>query len=353
MNIEINIGIYGAQGYVGSELLKLVSQHPCLKLSAIVVRAPKAQMPDVKNVPIYYVSALHELEDKIDVLLLATPPQGSIETVTVLKNKNIKIIDLSGAFRLGEADLSHWYGLTHQIPELENGAQYGLSPWGFGNATLQNNVLANPGCYATAALMSLIPLLKNNVIKSNNIIIDAKSGTSGAGKKSDSSLMFSEMSENFFPYKVGKHQHIPEINKALFQYSQKECQVTLMTHMLPISRGISMSIYADGQNEFETDESISKAISVAYDLAYQDYPLLSFAEINLGDAQKDQFYLSLKNVVGTAKTHIAYYVDQGKVYLFTCIDNLLKGAASQAIENINALYHLPLQTGLLSKEESS
>lgn len=351
MNGEINIAICGVNGYVGFELLGLVKQHPYLNLAAIVARQVQAAVPVIaeQNIPIYPVNALHALEDKIDVLLLATPPQASIEIVEALKNTDIKIIDLSGAFRLSQEELNQWYNIEHHIPELQNGAKYGLSPWGINNST-HHNVLANPGCYATAALMSLIPLLKYNVIKETNIIIDAKSGTSGSGKNVHPHLMFCEMSENFFPYKVGKHQHIPEINNALSQFSQKTCHVMLMSHMLPITRGISMSIYADTQPKLQSDKKISEAINAAYNLAYKDYPLAKFNEINLGDAQNDQYFLSLKSVVGTAKTHISYYVDQGKIVLFTCIDNLLKGAASQAIENINALYHLPLHTGLLTEE---
>lgn len=344
MKSGINIGLCGAHGYVGQMLIKLILSHPHLTLTGIFARKSPGRYQ--KEFPVYSMHELVEKKDQIDVLLLAMPPEASIEIVASLKESPIKIIDLSGAFRLPQDELYQWYGIKHDIPSLLGGASYGLSPWGL-NGFGDQNVLANPGCYATCALMSLIPLLAQGLIKHNGIVIDAKSGVSGAGKKTNPDLMFCEMKENFFPYKVGKHQHIPEINKALIEHSNKTCGITFVTHMLPVTRGISMSVYADSSANYDSDETIAEGIAAAYQDAYTDYPLIQWGEINQGNAEEDRYLLALKNVVGTPNTHIAYYVERGKVCLFTCIDNLLKGAASQAIENINALYHLPVETGLL------
>lgn len=355
MNAKIKIVIAGVTGYVGHELVKLVSQHPELSLDGVVSNTPKAALyltlPILakESISLYKYDELALLKSNIDVILLATPPQISIDIIKKLKNTSIKIIDLSGAFRLSQQELNDWYNLKHEIPEFINGAEYALSPWSIKN-TAQHHVLANPGCYATCVLMSLIPLLQANIIKENNIIIDAKSGVSGAGKSQHDNLMYCEMNDNFFPYKVGKHQHIPEIKKALKNLCHKKCDFTFITSMLPIKKGIAMSIYADIQGVFESDAAMSGAIKKAYDTAYDDYPLVEVKELNQGQPLLDHHFLSLKNVVGTAKTHIAYFIENKKLIVFSTIDNTMKGAASQAIENINALYQLPLHTGLLKEE---
>ena len=347
MKNKIKIGLCGADGYVGAALLTLISSHPYLKLAGVFARNPESS--DKIGVPVYPMDQLAEKENELDVLLLAVPPGASIEIITLLKDTPLKIIDLSGAFRLSRDELHAWYGISHDIPSLLTGAPYGLSP--FASECLEHQkVVANPGCYATCALMSLIPLLQQGIVRNDNMIIDAKSGVSGAGKKSNPDLMFCEMRENFFPYKVGTHQHTPEINNALFSYTHQSCQITLVTHMLPVMRGISMSIYTDVNAGFDSEKEVFAAIEAAYQSAYRDYPFVKWGEINRGNVEQDHYLLSLKNVVNTPNTHIAYCVDGGKIRIFSCIDNLLKGAASQAIENINTLYHWPVETGLQKGE---
>lgn len=195
--------------------------------------------------------------------------------------------------------------------------------------------------------MSLIPLIKAKLIKSDQIIIDAKSGVSGSGKQANPELMFCEISNNFFPYKMGKHQHTPEIKKWLYELAGEAADIRLTTSILPIVRGISMTIYAQANASFSSDEAIADAINDALQTAYQDYPLLTYQEVGKTTPNEDEFILSLKSVVQTPNTHIGYFVKEGLITLFSSIDNLLKGAASQAIENINAIYQLPVQTGLL------
>jgi N-acetyl-gamma-glutamyl-phosphate reductase len=189
-------------------------------------------------------------------------------------------------------------------------------------------------------------LLKANLISADNIIIDAKSGVSGAGKQANQALMFCEISDNFFAYKVGQHQHTPEIDHALHSLSGQQTQVLLTTQMLPVSQGISMNIYTEACNKKSSDQDTSIAIQQAYDAAYKNYPFVKWVDLAQNDTAKNQQILSLKNVVGTANTHIGYFVNRQKITLFASIDNLLKGAASQAIENINTLFQLPIHTGL-------
>lgn len=346
-----NVVISGIQGYVGKELMTLVSNHPYLQLVGIHSRQDQhdlySLMPQLakQKVPIYSIEDMNQRSSQIDILLLATPAHVSMEIVAALMHTNIIMIDLSGAFRLSEHQFFEWYGFSHKAPELIQDACYGLSPWVTNQSTYQ--LIANPGCYATCALMSLIPLLKADIINDNNIIIDAKSGVSGGGKQPNPELMFCEVSNNFFPYKIGVHQHTPEIKKTLYALSGKSANIRLTTSMLPLVRGIAMSIYAEAKTSFSSDETISMAIQDALQSAYHDYPLINYAEVGQANTAYDHFILSLKHVVQTPNTHIGYFVKDAQIILFSCIDNLLKGAASQAIENINAIYHLPLQTGLL------
>ena len=354
MSSQVRVCVSGVQGYAGKALLGLIKQHPKLQLAAVLATKEKTHYDKLavlkeESIPLYSLVEISQQEVFIDVLLLATPPEVSIEVVAYLQGSGIKIIDLSGAFRLPAEEFQGWYGVKHKIPGLLDESCYGLSPWN--NQDVNDcQVLANPGCYATCALMPLLPLLRMGVIREDSIVIDAKSGSSGAGKQLSAHLMFSEMAENFFPYKVGDHQHTPEIKNTISQLTNNHCDISFVTHMLPIVRGISMSIYANAAKSFSSDEDISAAIEEAYSIAYEDYPLAKIAKINAGNPEHDAYILSLKSVVGTPYVHIAYFVDNGKIFVFSSIDNLLKGAASQAIENINALYQLPLATGLLAKE---
>jgi N-acetyl-gamma-glutamyl-phosphate reductase len=356
MNKKYNIVISGIHGFVGRALIALISNHPHLQLAGVHSRQNKDEiyqlMPQLAKlkVPVYSIHEMNQLSSHIDILLLATPAKVSMEIVATLTSTTIIIIDLSGAFRLPESQFFEWYGFPHSAPQLINEACYGLSPWISNQSNYQ--LIANPGCYATCALMSLLPLFKTDLIKTDSIIIDAKSGVSGSGKQPNPDLMFCEISNNFFPYKIGKHQHTPEINNALYEISGQSAKTRLTTSILPIDRGIAMTIYATANSHYSSDKAIVKGVHEALQTAYKDYPLINFDEVGKDSSTKDQFILSLKNVVHTPNTHIGYFVKEGQITLFSCIDNLLKGAASQAIENINAIYHLPLQTGLLPVMEA-
>ncbi|WP_419418441.1 N-acetyl-gamma-glutamyl-phosphate reductase [Legionella sp. D16C41] len=350
----INVAISGVQGYSGQALMKLINSHPYLNLTTVYSRQTQTevyqQLPNLKRqqIPVYPPAEISKHVADIDVLFLATPAQVSLDTVTTLIDKDLLIIDLSGGFRLPAEDFHFWYGLEHTAPTLINNACYGLTPW----VTTQpaHKLIANPGCYATCALMSLLPLVKAQVLNQNTVIIDAKSGLSGAGKQVKAELMFCEMANNFLPYKIGKHQHIPEIKQALKSFGGQDLTIRLTTALLPLHRGIAMTIYAEAQAGL-SDAEIAKAIYNAYHQAYQGYPLVYYQELGQ-EAALDNFILALNQVVDTPNCHIGYFVSSGQITLFACLDNLLKGAASQAVENLNAVYGLPLQTGLLSLQET-
>lgn len=334
----MKICIAGINGYTGQILKKLIDNHPNFELvGSLGISAAKKDQ---------YTYFLEDLDDKsFDFLLLATPADISIQIVNQIyaKNLDIKILDLSGAFRLKKEQLSQWYSLNHTLSNLEDGAKYGLSP--YVKFSDKDKLIANPGCYATCALLSLTPLLKNKLIKPNNIIIDAKSGVSGAGKTLKSELMFAEMLNNFYPYKIAKHQHTPEILKYLDSFNVKEDSFVFNTSMLPIHSGIAMSIYADLNYDGDTT-AIKKQIYAAYNSEYSNYPLIKFIDIAEKDQQQLQSFLSIKAVVDTPNTHIGFLVKNNKIMIFAFIDNLLKGAATQALENLNNYYSLPIATGL-------
>ncbi|STX28850.1 N-acetyl-gamma-glutamyl-phosphate reductase [Legionella beliardensis] len=348
MNKQYKVAIVGIQGYIGQELTRLVTNHPYLQLVAGYSRQAKEelyqQIPALagQEISIYSPDKLKNHASQLDIIFLATPAEASMELTTQVIYQGSIIIDLSGAFRLPQAQFTSWYAMAHTAPELIKYACYGLSPWVTSQA--QYTLIANPGCYAACALMTLLPLLKADLLQLNQIIIDAKSGVSGSGKQINPDLMFCELANNFFPYKIGKHQHTPEINKALSDLSHREVNVRLTTSMLPLTRGLAMTIYAQAKSSC-SDDSLSFAIETAFKQAYQAYPLVRYQEVGKAG---NPFILALKHVINTPYCHIGYFVKEGQITLFSTIDNLLKGAASQAIENVNAFYKLPLHTGLLS-----
>ncbi len=312
----IQVAIIGVSGYSGHELARLLKRHPHVTVKAIF-NSQNANSIDPSD---------------YQVIFLATPAEVSAALAPKFIAKGVHVIDLSGAFRLKTNDITktyqEWYGLEHSFTELVATAHYGLSPW-FKPKKENALLIANPGCFATAVLMGLLPLLGCSLIQADSIVIDAKSGTTGAGKKAVESQLFSEVEGECLPYKVGVHQHLPEIKL----YSQIDPFFT--TSLLPVRRGIIAGMYAKlnhGKN--------SQDVANAFKEFYMDYPLIEVSPV----ASREM--LSLKNVVGTGKTHISFTVVGEKLYLFSCIDNLLKGAASQAVENLNHLYQFPVTAGL-------
>ena len=210
-------------------------------------------------------------------------------------------------------------------------------------------LIANPGCYATSVLMAVVPLLKRNLIDPDSLVVDAKSGTSGAGRKASENLLFTEVDGECLPYRIGKHQHLPEIRQFAEAYSGAKIDPIFATHLLPVRRGIIAGIYAKlspGVSELD--------IAGAYGNDYSDYGLVEWGQLHGGTSRADGYSLSLKRVVGSAVTRLHYQLSHsesgGKLYLFSLIDNLIKGAAGQAIENFNCLHGLPAATGLKQLE---
>ena len=349
------VAIVGANGYSGQELARLVLHHPMAELKAVFNRDSTWNLADDipeangNTIPHLQLSELDQLNPG-DTVFLATPAEVSIQLTPQLLHAQIKVIDLSGAFRLQADEFEKWYGIKHAQPQLIEQAQYGLCPWWLDtNQVQQQNLIANPGCYPTAALMALIPLLKADIIQSRDIFIDAKSGVSGAGRKAVKSLLFCEIENNFYPYKIGKHQHLPEIGFHLARFSSIKANPLMVTHLLPLKRGLSMTIYTSLSAALRSKPSneLNQLISAAFNQAYADYPLVNHGCIDDSQQGSAQRLTHLKHVIGSPKVHIGYQVHDNYLIIVSNIDNLMKGAASQAIENFNVIHGLPIATGLV------
>ncbi len=337
---KITCSIVGARGYAGLELARLLLQHPNAELSYCFATSDFKLSDSINTEGAEKVTCLKDSEiltHLTDVVFLATPAEVSLNLAPQILAAGKKVIDLSGAFRLKQNDYQQWYGFEHTEMQSLQQAQYGLSPWvGPAKSDMPNSLIANPGCFATAITLALIPLLKDDVINPENIVIDAKSGSTGAGKKASENLLFTEVEGECLPYKVGRHQHYPEIVEALEKFGGGKIDLHFTTSLLPIRRGIIAGIYV----RLQPGRTIAD-VENAFAKAYADYALVMHGAIGSESAK-----LSLKKVVGTAKTHISYEVQGDKLFLFSCIDNLLKGAASQAVENLNRISDLPLTTGV-------
>lgn len=328
------VGIVGARGYSGTELARLLLKHPNAEISACFAGEKDFSLSSLlpesaaEKIPTLPIGELKEAAKDLDAVFLATPAEASLELAPLLlKNETTDVIDLSGAFRLsGESAYPKWYGFFHPHQELIAQATFGLSPW-VKIPSGKGRLVANPGCYSTSVLMAIIPLLKSQLIEASSLVIDAKSGTSGAGKKAAENLNFTEVEGECLPYRVGKHQHLPEITQWAETLSGTAIDPFFTTSLLPVRRGIISGIYAHLKSG-----KTSADVAEAFAQSYENYPLV---KVNGANA------LSLKKVVGTARTHIQFQVVGEKLYLFSLIDNLLKGAASQAVENFNSLYGYP------------
>lgn len=358
---NINVGIVGARGYSGLELARILLAHPIARLTACFATDPTSFTlgrelfsEAAAAVPTLSMTALDalDLSTQFHTIFLATPAEVSLELAPKLIASGVNVIDLSGAFRLPAADYPEWYGFTHTAVEALAVAEYGMVPFAkpFRKPT-QNNprpkgvLVANPGCYVTSVVMALTPLLQADLIETASIVIDAKSGTTGGGKKASEGLLFSEVDGECLPYKIGGHQHYPEIITALKMFAGVETSPFFSTSLLPTPRGIISGIYAN----LKSGKTVND-VEAAFDKAYADYPLAKHGRV---DAKKNPRLLSLKQVVGSNRVQIGYTVDTSnvipKLYLYSLVDNLLKGAASQAVENWNRLIDCPAALGLLEE----
>ncbi len=337
----IRVSVVGAAGYSGAEAVRLLARHPNVALAGLFgspggkgaafgdLHADLAGLEGPDVVP-FAEDAL--LSGAPDVAILATPNEVSAELTPRLLAAGVRVIDVSGAFRLREPALyPSWYGFTHAAPELLGEAVYGLTEW-CGEELAGARLVANPGCYPTSVLLALKPLVAL-LAPDQPLFVTSASGVSGAGKKSDLAYSFCELSGSYKAYAVGTHRHEPEMRQELGLAA--EAAFTFVPHLLPVVRGILSTIHVS----FEAPVS-EPALAERYTAAYDGRP---FVKILPGGRLPE-----LRDVVGTPRAHVGWKLLPGgrRAVVVSAIDNLLKGAASQAVQNLNRVFGLPETEGL-------
>jgi N-acetyl-gamma-glutamyl-phosphate reductase len=336
----IRAGIVGVSGYSGLIALELLLKHKDVRITYISANnntgAIESIWPHLKGKTQLECTKfnLKKAIELCDVLFLAVPHKIAMKITPDLLAANKKIIDISADYRLKDTNqYKEWYGDEHTDKMNLAEAVYGL-PELYREKIKKAKLIANPGCYPTAALLSLIPLISTHTNIITDIIIDAKSGVSGAGRKVAEELMHSQVNENFKAYKVLKHQHTPEINQCLTEIAHKPIHVTFTAHLLPVNRGIQESIYVRTQNPISEQE--------LYDLYTKFYKTEKFVRIlKLGEQPE------LKNVTGTNFCDIGLAAKDTMLIITSAIDNLVKGASGQAVQNMNILYNFNETEALL------
>lgn len=336
----MKVGIIGATGYGGLELMRLLHNHSKITSITLFTSSDEGTVisnkyPHLKSI---YDGTLQpitkEAVERVDVLFIGTPSGVSGQIIPELLNDHTKIIDLSGDLRLREiAEYEAWYGKKAAPQSLVDQAVYGLCEWQQDVAKTQ--IVANPGCYPTAVLLSLLPLIKEGLIDSSQLIIDAKSGISGSGNKPSQGTHFTENTEATSIYKINKHQHIPEIEQAIRLFTGESHPITFSTHLVPMIRGIIATSYAPLQQGV-----VEEDLYAAYEKYYAHQPFVRV----LKQAAK----VSTNQVRGTNYCDIHVNVDErtNRVTIVSVIDNLVKGAAGQAIQNMNTMFGFEETEGL-------
>lgn len=343
----IRAGILGATGYTGSELVKLLWAHPNVSLARVMARRAIGQpiaefFPALRGMTdLRFEAWVPELADDLDVLFFATPHGVAAAAATDVVSRDCKVIDLSADFRLRDLGLyEKWYGQPHAAPQLIAASAYGL-PELFASELKGCSVVGNPGCYPTSIQIGLAPLIEKQLLSSPQILVDAKSGFSGAGRKAEAGLLASELTGNFKAYATGGHRHQPEIAQGLNnlpaqRQASEPLQVTFVPHLLPLVRGIESSIYVQVSEGVDREEVWSVVSSF-----YKDAPFVDL--LPLGQMPE------IKSVAGTNRCQLGVDRVPGSPFLLVSavIDNLIKGAAGQAVQNLNVLFDLPETTGLM------
>jgi N-acetyl-gamma-glutamyl-phosphate reductase len=342
---KISVGIVGVSGYSGMELARILSNHPHFQLElAISDKWAGRSLGQAlglagKSEGLRCLSqeegAKAQRLGAVGLVFLCTPAEVSLQLAPVALAAGARVIDLSGGFRLSAGQYPRWYGFEHAHPDLLSEARYSLPEVTGGGGSLRTvRLVANPGCYATASALALLPLLQAGVIDREGIIVDAKSGTTGAGRRATEELSFSEMEGDFRAYRVLKHQHTPEIEKTLALAGLGEAPLTFTAHLLPVRRGILVTAYG----RLRPGKSATDAVAAVEQFA-SGRPFLRALNPDL---------VRLQAVVGTNRALLGADADpERKVAIgFCAIDNLVKGAAGQAVQNANLMLGFEETAGL-------
>ncbi|MFD1706633.1 N-acetyl-gamma-glutamyl-phosphate reductase [Siminovitchia sediminis] len=336
-------GVIGATGYGGAELLRILQSHPHFEIEAVYSSSQQGKSivehyPHLSDIVPMTLEDIEpkEIARKTGVVFLATPSGISAEIAPLLLQEGCTVIDLSGDFRLKNTnDYETWYKKSPAPKEWIDQAVYAMPELNREQIkTKETKFISNPGCYPTATLLGLAPLVKRGLVEENSILVDAKSGVSGAGQTATFGTIFNELNENFKIYKVNAHQHIPEIEQMLANWNY-ESPITFNTHLVPMTRGIMATIYGKLSADVTQEELLE-----LYSNFYKDEPFIRI--------RPDGVFPATKEVYGSNYCDMGIGLDTrtGRVTVVSVIDNLMKGAAGQAIQNANILFGFDETAGL-------
>lgn len=337
----INVGIVGGTGYTGVELLRILARHPQVELMVITSRSEKG-----KSVSDLFPNLRHQLQlifvepdeaelQTCDVVFFATPNGTAMQMVPALLEAGVRVVDLAADFRLrSPQDWQQWYEIPHHCPELLEEAVYGLPE--LNRETIrQARLVANPGCYPTAVLLGFLPLLEKELVNLSQLIVDAKSGVSGAGRKAAVGMLLGEAGENFKAYGVSGHRHLPEIHQGLSSIVGQGVGLTFVPHLIPMIRGIHATLYG-----MLTESHVD--LQTLFETRYANEPFV--------DVLPAGSHPETRSVRGANVCRLAVHrpQDGATIVVLAVIDNLVKGAAGQAVQNMNLMFGFPETLGLES-----
>ena len=336
----MKVGIINVTGYAGAELARILHRHPEVEISSVTGRSGAGRnlgdvFPHLSDIDIQIDA---ELTGSLDFVFSALPHAASAEALSDIIASDIKAVDISADFRLRDLETyTEWYGVEHPCPQFLEKSVYGL-PEVHREDIAEASVVANPGCYPTASILGLLPALRNGIID-GNIIIDAKSGVSGAGRGLSIKTHFSEVNENVSAYGLDGHRHMPEIEQELNLAYGAQVELTFVPHLIPMTRGIFATSYSQLTEEFlSNNHNPVEVIDTLYRETYEQEKYVEVTEIPP----------STKQTLGSNQCVVHPKIDTrtGRLVVVSCIDNLVKGAAGQAVQNMNILCGYPESTGI-------
>jgi N-acetyl-gamma-glutamyl-phosphate reductase len=332
---KVPIAILGASGYTGAELLRLLVRHPGVEIRALTADRKAGEsieqvFPHLGGLGLPDLIAIDQVKwDQVEVVFCALP-HATTQKVVLALPKHLKVIDISADFRLADTSLyAQVYGHTHLAPELQKDAVYGVTELAR-DAIRKARIVACPGCYPTSAQLPLVPLIDAGLIDADDIIIDAKSGVSGAGRALKEASLFCEAAEGVAAYGIANHRHAPEIEQELSKAAGRPIVVNFTPHLIPINRGILSTIYVKGAGGARAEDMRAALVS-----RYRDEPFVRVVPQGMAPATR--------HVRGSNHCLIGVFADRvpGRAILVSAIDNLVKGASGQAVQNMNVACGLP------------
>ncbi|MFO1185848.1 MAG: N-acetyl-gamma-glutamyl-phosphate reductase [Bauldia sp.] len=341
---DIRIGVLGASGYTGADLVRLALRHPAMRITALTANSHAGKtmaevFPHLAFDPLPPLTTVEEADWSAVDAVFCGLPHGTTQEIakTILgAHPGVKFIDMSADFRLrDQATYATWYGHEHRAPDLQGEAVYGLTEHNRA-AIAKARIVACPGCYPTASLLALLPLVSARLVDAGDIVIDAKSGITGAGRSLKQNILFSEAGEGLSPYSIAKHRHAPEIEQELAAVAGRSILVNFTPHLIPMSRGELCTAYVRLEKG-ATADTLRSALAAAY----SGEPFVKVAPAGVTP--------QTQNVRGSNYVQIGVFADRipGRAIVVSVLDNLVKGSAGQAIQNFNLVFGLPETTGLM------